>query len=89
MIRSRQARPANGTFEGTGWRAIGALIAGAEGGDPDAAAVLDDTVDYLGAALGSLVNLYNPDRIILGGWVGLRFLEPSPPAFTWPCKDTA
>jgi predicted NBD/HSP70 family sugar kinase len=63
-----------GNFEGTGWRAIGALIADSES-NPDAAAVLDDTIDYLGAALGSLVNLYNPDRIIIGGWVGLRLME--------------
>jgi predicted NBD/HSP70 family sugar kinase len=64
-----------GTFEGSGWRAIGALIAAAESGDQGAAAVIGDTVDYLGAALGSLVNLYNPDRVIIGGWVGLRLME--------------
>lgn len=28
---------------------------------------LNDAADYLGAGLGSLVNLYNPGRIILGG----------------------
>jgi predicted NBD/HSP70 family sugar kinase len=66
-----------GAFEGTGWRAIGALIAGAESGDPDAVAVLDETIDYLGAALGGLVNLHNPDRIVIGGWVGLRLMESS------------
>ena len=64
-----------GAFEGTGWRALGALIASAENHDPDAVAVLHETIDYLGAALGGLVNLHNPDRIVIGGWVGLRLMD--------------
>jgi predicted NBD/HSP70 family sugar kinase len=68
-----------GVFEGTGWRALGALISSADTGDPDAVAVLDDTVDCLGAALAGLVNLYNPDRIVVGGWVGLRLMESLAP----------
>jgi len=39
---------------------------------PAAAAVLEETVEYLGAGLGTLVNLFNPERIILGGWAGLQ-----------------
>jgi predicted NBD/HSP70 family sugar kinase len=35
-----------------------------------AAAVLDETARYLGAGLGNLVNLFNPERIVIGGWVG-------------------
>jgi predicted NBD/HSP70 family sugar kinase len=38
---------------------------------PAAAAVLDDTAEYLGAGLGTLINLFNPERVILGGWAGL------------------
>jgi len=35
-----------------------------------AAAVLDETAKYLGAGIGNLVNLFNPERIVIGGWVG-------------------
>ena len=35
-----------------------------------AAAVLDETGKYLGAGIGNLVNLLNPERIVIGGWVG-------------------
>ena len=33
--------------------------------------VLDDTIGYLGAGFANLVNLVNPERIVLGGWAGL------------------
>ena len=36
-----------------------------------AAKVLDDTALYLGAGIANLINLFNPERIILGGWAGL------------------
>ncbi|MBA2946989.1 ROK family transcriptional regulator [Streptomyces sp. PSKA28] len=42
--------------------------------DPDdeaAAAVLAETVEYVGAGVANLVNLFNPEIIVLGGWVGL------------------
>ena len=35
-----------------------------------AATVLEETATYLGAGLGNLVNLFNPERIVIGGWVG-------------------
>ncbi|SDD07923.1 ROK family transcriptional regulator [Glycomyces harbinensis] len=38
---------------------------------PAAAAVLDETVEYLGAGLADLLNLFNPELIVLGGWAGL------------------
>lgn len=34
--------------------------------------VLDEVIDYLGAGLANLVNLFNPQLIIVGGWAGLR-----------------
>ncbi|WP_372351604.1 ROK family protein [Streptomyces sp. KL116D] len=37
-----------------------------------AAAVLDETAEYLGAGLSDLVNLFQPERILIGGWAGLR-----------------
>jgi predicted NBD/HSP70 family sugar kinase len=54
--------------------ALAALIEAA-GTSALAAAVLDDTAFYLGAGLGSLINLFNPERIVLGGWAGLLLGE--------------
>ncbi|HET9138184.1 ROK family transcriptional regulator [Actinophytocola sp.] len=36
-----------------------------------AARILEETVGYLGAGIANLVNLFNPERIVLGGWAGL------------------
>lgn len=38
-------------------------------GDPTAARVVAETGRYLGAGLANLVNMVNPDTIVLGGWV--------------------
>jgi predicted NBD/HSP70 family sugar kinase len=58
--------------------ALAELVAAA-GESPAAAAVLDETAWYLGAGIGTLINLFNPERVILGGWAGLllgaRLLE--------------
>jgi predicted NBD/HSP70 family sugar kinase len=43
----------------------------AAGTSPRAAAILDETAQYLGAGIGTLINLFNPERVILGGWGGL------------------
>ncbi|MGW3686706.1 ROK family protein [Streptomyces sp. NPDC005125] len=57
--------------------ALAALLAAAypdgDGPDPDpvALAILDETAECLGAALADLVNLFLPERILLGGWAGL------------------
>jgi predicted NBD/HSP70 family sugar kinase len=32
--------------------------------------VLDETVTYLGAGVADLVNLFNPERVVVGGWLG-------------------
>ncbi|WP_249713768.1 ROK family transcriptional regulator [Rhizomonospora bruguierae] len=70
LERYRQAnrgRPAPGADEES---ALAAVIAAAPT-SKTAAKVLDDTAGYLGAGLGTLVNLFNPERIVLGGWAGL------------------
>lgn len=64
-----------GSFDGSGWQALGALLDAAAAGDPAASGVVDDTVEALGAALGSVVNLTNPQRVVIGGWVGMRLME--------------
>jgi predicted NBD/HSP70 family sugar kinase len=48
---------------------ITAIIA-ARGFDPSAARVLDETVTYLGAGIADLVNVFNPERVVVGGWLG-------------------
>ncbi|TWD74879.1 putative NBD/HSP70 family sugar kinase [Kribbella amoyensis] len=40
-----------------------------------AAQVVKDTIGYLGAGFANLVNLVNPERIVLGGWSGLLLGE--------------
>ena len=49
-----------------------AEIIAAAGRDRIADQVLGETVTYLGAGLADLVNLFNPERIVIGGWLGLR-----------------
>jgi predicted NBD/HSP70 family sugar kinase len=43
----------------------------AAGTAPLATAILDETAQYLGAGIGTLINLLNPERVVLGGWAGL------------------
>ncbi|HEY0932392.1 MAG TPA: ROK family transcriptional regulator [Trebonia sp.] len=50
--------------------ALAELIAVADTA-PLAAAVLEETAQYLGAGIGTLINLFNPERVVLGGWAGL------------------
>jgi predicted NBD/HSP70 family sugar kinase len=47
-----------------------AAIIDAAGRDPAAAQVLEETVTYLGAGIADLVNLFNPERVAVGGWLG-------------------
>jgi predicted NBD/HSP70 family sugar kinase len=44
--------------------------------DAVANAVVSDVLRYLGVGLATLVNLFNPDRIVLAGSVGLRLTTP-------------
>ncbi|GAB3650963.1 ROK family protein [Glycomyces tarimensis] len=45
--------------------------------DPSEAAraVVDETVEYLGAGLADLLNLFNPELIVIGGWAGLMLAQ--------------
>lgn len=38
--------------------------------DKSAAKVLEETASYLGAGIADLVNLFNPERVVVGGWLG-------------------
>ncbi|HEY2580018.1 MAG TPA: ROK family transcriptional regulator [Streptosporangiaceae bacterium] len=57
--------------------ALAALIGS---GSARAVETLDETAGYLGAGLASLINLLNPERVILGGWAGLLLGERLLPA---------
>jgi predicted NBD/HSP70 family sugar kinase len=50
---------------------VRACIQGAKQGDPVMARVLAETLHYLGAGIANLLNLFNPQRVILGGKIGL------------------
>jgi predicted NBD/HSP70 family sugar kinase len=39
--------------------------------DRTAGRIIADTTRYFGAGLASLINLFNPERIIIGGWAGM------------------
>ncbi|MBQ1022411.1 ROK family transcriptional regulator [Micromonospora sp. D93] len=49
---------------------IAALVAAAET-STTARRVLDDTAGYLGAGVANLINLFNPERVVLGGWAAM------------------
>ena len=49
---------------------INGLIAAA-GSSTTARRVLDETARYLGAGVANLINLFNPERVVLGGWAGV------------------
>ncbi|MER7568032.1 ROK family transcriptional regulator [Streptomyces sp. NPDC048523] len=64
--REAGGHPPEGTDEET---ALAALLAA---DDPAALAVLEETAEYVGAGLSDLVNLFQPERILIGGWAGLQ-----------------
>jgi len=53
-----------------------AAIIGAPDDDSAAARVLDETVHYLGVGISNLVNLFDPEVIVVGGWLGQALGEP-------------
>ncbi len=56
---------------------IAAIFAAAEKSKP-AAHLLAETVGYLGAGIANLINLLNPERVVLGGWTGLALGDRLP-----------
>ncbi|WP_405687972.1 ROK family transcriptional regulator [Streptomyces sp. NBC_01387] len=66
--------PASSADEETALAALLAAALPAPDGppaDPAAARLLDETAEYLGAGIADLVNLFRPERILVGGWAGL------------------
>ncbi|MET8093448.1 ROK family transcriptional regulator [Micromonospora sp. NPDC005220] len=56
---------------------IAALVAAAET-SATARRVLDDTAGYLGAGVANLINLFNPERVVLGGWAAMALADLLP-----------
>ncbi|MEK8173521.1 ROK family protein [Streptomyces sp. M19] len=65
--QARRGRPAPGDSAET---SFAALVAAADT-SPAARRVLEEATVYLGAGIANLVNLLNPQRVMLGGWAGL------------------
>jgi predicted NBD/HSP70 family sugar kinase len=55
---------------------IEALARGYEAGDPVATKVVGETARYLGVAIAGMVNLANPEVIVLSSWVAARLGNP-------------
>ncbi|MGW1289085.1 ROK family protein [Streptomyces sp. NPDC001118] len=72
--RESGGRPPEDTDEETALTAMLAAAYPPEGAEPDpvALAVLEETAEYLGAGLSDLINLFQPERILIGGWAGLQ-----------------
>jgi predicted NBD/HSP70 family sugar kinase len=49
---------------------VDALLAAYRSGDSAAASAVERFIDHLGISLSNLVNLYNPTRIVIAGWLG-------------------
>jgi predicted NBD/HSP70 family sugar kinase len=82
-------REAGGVVDGQGWNALGALLDAAQDGDQAARHVVDESIEILGIALANLINLYNPERVVIGGWVGLRLMERHASQIERAVSDTA
>lgn len=54
---------------------VSELFARAADGDDTANRVVDETTEILGLGLANLVNLFNPERIVVGGWLGLPLID--------------
>ncbi|MEW2299529.1 ROK family protein [Streptomyces sp. NPDC006655] len=55
---------------------VDALARGVADGDPVAVQVVRDTARYIGAGVANLVNLLNPELVVLSSWVARRLGEP-------------
>jgi predicted NBD/HSP70 family sugar kinase len=55
---------------------IDALARAYQAGDPVAVAVIAETARYLAVAIADLINLVDPDVVVLSSWVSARLGEP-------------
>ncbi|WP_221351043.1 ROK family transcriptional regulator [Streptomyces beigongshangae] len=77
MLNLREASPGSALLHPEDQTAtIDALARAVAARDPVATAVLRDTARYLGAAVADLVNLLNPEVVVLSSWVAAALGEP-------------
>ena len=86
------AAPADGTEDEES--ELRRILGFAEGGKSTpqaraARAVLDDTALHVGVGIGNLVNLFNPERVIIGGWAGLLLAGPLLPRIREVAREHA
>ncbi|WP_411848750.1 ROK family protein [Streptomyces calvus] len=76
--REEGGRPPSGAGEEAALTALLAAAHPSDGSAPDPVAVrvLEETAEYLGAGLADLINLFQPERILVGGWAGLQLGAP-------------
>lgn len=55
---------------------IDALAHGVDANDPVALKVVRETARYIGAGIANLVNILNPEVVVLSSWVARRLGEP-------------
>ncbi len=67
VLRSWRGRD---EFVGREPAGVDALLKACRDGDPAAVRAITEATEHLGLALANLVNLYNPEKIIVGGWFG-------------------
>jgi predicted NBD/HSP70 family sugar kinase len=67
-----QWRGPDETWLGRETEGVEAILRAWRAGDPAAQRAIEALVRHLGLALSNLVNLYNPQKIIVGGWFGDR-----------------
>jgi predicted NBD/HSP70 family sugar kinase len=68
------------TWLGRETEGVDTLLAAWRAGDAAARRAVEGLVRHLGLALSNLVNLYNPQKIIVGGWFGDRIAGEMMPA---------
>jgi len=77
MLNLREAQPDSPLLRpGDQTATVDALAAGVRAGDPVAVRVLRETARYLGAGVADLINLFNPEVVVLSSWVAAAFGEP-------------
>jgi predicted NBD/HSP70 family sugar kinase len=77
MARLRDLAPASPLLHPDDQTAtIDALARAHEAGDPVAVAVVAETARYLAVAIGDLINLADPEVVVLSSWVAARLGEP-------------
>jgi predicted NBD/HSP70 family sugar kinase/biotin operon repressor len=70
LERFWEAEPSARRTESDEETSLAAMLTMAEDGNPAARQVLAETADWLGLAIANMINLFNPERFLLGGWTG-------------------